>query len=345
MRSVKDKKNMKKLAERAAIVSLLSAGMVLTGCQKADQENPRELRVWEEISHMEEWQEKLERDDGQETLTANAIRGLSVEKNGEILFSVSYEPKTYKETFDFWSIAVPYETMVSVDTENLYELLETAAQLPCIPISGISSEEAGTEDSSTSLFIAYNGEQEEGEKSGADPTKARKILVGNQDGNGNYYVEIEGGDSICQVNQLWLDTILELDPYEYILKIPFLAGIDTVEQVKVSSGDDTLLMQKVEDIWKIGGREVEESEYNALYNQLMSVLISGQVQEKPAGSDQRTPVLQMQFYRNTEDAPDIEVTYYEYDEEYMSINVNGKEFFLAKRQDVEGLQEQVKKAL
>lgn len=342
---VKNKKGIKKLAERAALISLLSAGMVLTGCQKADQENSRDLRVWEETSHMEEWQEKLEQDDGQETLTANAIRGLSVEKDGEILFSVSYEPKTYKETFDFWSIAVPYEGMVSVDTENLYELLETAAQLPCVPVSGISSGEAGTEGSQTSLLIAYNGEQEEGEKGGADPTKTRKILVGNQDGDGNYYVEIEGGNSICQVSQLWLDTILELDPYQYILKIPFLVGIDTVEQVNVSIGDDTLQMQRDEADCRIDGREVEESEYNTLYNQLMSVLISGQVQEKPVDSDQRTPVLQMQFFRNTENAPDVEVTYYEYDEEHMSINVNGKEFFLADREDVENLQEQVKKAL
>ena len=84
--------------------------------------------------------------------------------------------------------------------------------------------------------------------------------MGNQDGNGNYYVEIEGNDSICQVNQLWLDTILELDPYQYILKIPFLAGIDTVEQVKVSIGDDTLLLQKTEDTCKIGKEKVERSE-------------------------------------------------------------------------------------
>ena len=169
--------------------------------------------------------------------------------------------------------------------------------------------------------------------------------MGNQDGNGNYYVEIEGNDSICQVNQLWLDTILELDPYQYILKIPFLAGIDTVEQVKVSIGDDTLLLQKTEDTCKIGKEKVERSEYNAFYNQLLSVLVSGEVGKKGVDPGQRKPVLTMQFYRNTEDASDVEVTYFEYNEEYMSINVNGKEFFLAERQDVENLQQLIKEHL
>lgn len=80
---------------------LLTAGMMLAGCQKSDQGNIRELRIREETSRMEEWQEKLEQDDGQETLTANAIRGLNVVKDGETVFDVSYEPKTYKEAFDF----------------------------------------------------------------------------------------------------------------------------------------------------------------------------------------------------------------------------------------------------
>ena len=158
-------------------------------------------------------------------------------------------------------------------------------------------------------------------------------------------MEIEGNDSICQVNQLWLDTILELDPYQYILKIPFLAGIDTVEQVKVSIGDDTLLLQKTEDTCKIGKEKVERSEYNAFYNQLLSVLVSGEVGKKGVDPGQRKPVLTMQFYRNTEDASDVEVTYFEYNEEYMSINVNGKEFFLAERQDVENLQQLIKEHL
>ena len=43
---------MKKLAERA--VFLLTAGMMLAGCQKSDQGNIRELRIREETSRMEE---------------------------------------------------------------------------------------------------------------------------------------------------------------------------------------------------------------------------------------------------------------------------------------------------
>ena len=74
-------------------------------------------------------------------------------------------------------------------------------------------------------------------------------------------------------------------------------------------------------------------------------MVSGEVEKKGVDPGQRKPVLTMQFYRNTEDAPDVEVTYYEYNEEYMSINVNGKEFFLAERQDVENLQQLIKEHL
>lgn len=321
------------------LICLLAAATVLPGCGRENREPGRELRIREETAQLEKWQESLESGESRSTLNPNAIRGLSVVREGETVFQVSYEPKTYKESFDFWDISVPYESVVSVDTERLYELFGTVANLTFTPVTGVSFEEAGITGSQTSLFVAYDGEQEEGEKGRAEPTHSRTISVGKQDGSGNYYVGIEGDNSVYLASEIWVNSILNLEPYEYILKVPYLVGIDTVEAVKLTAKEENLLLRISDNSWEIGGKEVSQSAFHQVYNQLLSVLIADEIGAGEAKEGQREPFLQMVFYRKSEEAPDVEVKFYVQDEDYMTTVVNGKEFFLVSRKNVEGLKQ------
>ena len=55
-------------------------------------------------------------------------------------------------------------------------------------------------------------------------------------------------------------------------------------------------------------------------------------------------VLTVTFHRNTEEAPEVTLKYFAYDDTYDSLEINGTERFLVKAEDVDALVKQIKKA-
>ena len=77
----------------------------------------------------------------------------------------------------------------------------------------------------------------------------------------------------------------------------------------------------------------------------MGVIVKGEPENKDADSGKKeSPVLQINFQRNMENAPDITVAFQPYDDEYCLAIINGNQFFLVAKEDVELLAEQVKEA-
>ena len=66
-------------------------------------------------------------------------------------------------------------------------------------------------------------------------------------------------------------------------------------------------------------------------------MITGELPEDFKPDTDRKPVLTLQFLRNAKGASDIEVKYYEYDKEHMSVSVNGMERFLVDGSDIQNL--------
>lgn len=260
-----------------------------------------------------------------------------VRKGGGDVLAVSYEPREEKEAFDYWDISVPYQSLVSVNTEELYQLFELAVQITGgeHKSEDISLQEAGLERSGTSIFIAYNSEQQEGEKGVPEPTAARNILIGKEDGKGNYYAVSEGEQRVYLVDKAMTDAVLNADPYQYILKIPVLVSVNSVSQVNILLPDEeTHVMKQSEDKWFIDQEEVEKEKFQEQYGKLLGIMITGELPENLKPDTDREPVLTLQFLRNAKGASDIEVKYYEYDKEHMSVSVNGMERFLVDASDM-----------
>ena len=55
-------------------------------------------------------------------------------------------------------------------------------------------------------------------------------------------------------------------------------------------------------------------------------------------------MLTVTFHRNTEEAPEVTLKYFAYDDTYDSLEINGTERFLVKTEDVDALVKQIKKA-
>lgn len=332
----------KKIAVCAGLV-FVAAGS-FCGCKSSAKNELEKPQIKKLENHLESWQEKLPRDMEYTDWDTGAVRGLKIRRDGKTVFAASYEPREGKETFDYWDISVPYQSMVSVNTEELYQLFDSIFQMGFRKAEGVSLEEAGLNDSQASIFIAYNREQKSGEKGLEEPTGARTILIGNTDGQGHYYMALEGSDEAALVDQTLADDILNVKPYQYILKLPVLISVDTVQKIQILSGGKVHIMEKEGETFKLDGENAEQGEFQSLYGKLLDIMLSGEIGKDGSASkadEERQPVLTLQFIRNEEGASDIEVKYYEYDEQSMSVSVNGQEYFLVEKSSIENLIENV----
>ena len=104
-------------------------------------------------------------------------------------------------------------------------------------------------------------------------------------------------------------------------------------------------MEQGQQTWKLDGSEVSQKDYQTLYGALLDVMLTGEKEGDTEEREERTPVLTLQFIRNTKDASDVEVKYYEYDDESMSVSVNGQEHFLVEKETVLALKKRIETGL
>lgn len=322
--------------EKSIIISFffMALAWLLPGCA-ASALRLQQPQIKELDNHLEEWQRELAQDKELSAINAKGIRGLSVKKDGETIFAVSYEPREGKQSFDYWDISIPYQSQVSVNTEELYDLLGTAALLKFQKMKGISLEEAGISGSTVSIFLAYNESQDSNTQGAAEPTNVRTIQIGSEDGQGHYYAALQESAQVMLVDQSLVDLILNVEPYQYILKIPALVSVDTIEKVQILYEEEQHIMEQGQKIWKMDGKEVSQEDFHAHYGELLDVLLTGEQQQ--AAEEERTPALTVQYIRNKEQLSDIEIKYYPYDEKSMSVSVNGQENFLVEKERVQVL--------
>lgn len=323
---------------------LLAAALCVSGCAGVKAADHEEANVKEEKIRLNDWKEELPQNTEAGGLVANAIRGLSVSRNGSEVFAVSYEPKEYKETFDYWNISIPYQSLVSVNTEKLYELFGTIALAPWSEANGISLQDAGIAKGGTSIFIAYDADQKEDQKGQPEPTQCKIILVGKEDGNGNYYVAMDGSDKVFVTDKVLIDAVLDTDPYQYILKIPALVSLNSVSKVEISGQDETHVLEKGDASYRMDGKKTQEKKFRECYADLLDVTLIGELPEDAKLKKDRKPCLTLRFFRNSKEASDVEVAYYPYDEEKMSVRVNGMEKFFVDKENIDKLQQKIEES-
>lgn len=306
--------------------------VLLGGCQ---QKTPKpETTVVMALTKTEgnslaDWKQTLEQVQEQ-AASAETIRGVELLKDGNPVFAVSYEPREYKNSYDCWAISVPYESMVSVDTETMYEYFEKLTSLkPVLSETDFSS--TGIAASQTVIYIASYNEQMGGKLGQPEPNESITYTIGDKDGKGNYYVGVGSGQEVYLLSEETVDQLYGINPYDFILKVSSLIPINTVSHVTVEmDGESAEVLM-----------ESESAEIQVLYTAMMGVLIEAEIPPEAQLSDKRNKLLTLHYVRASAQAPMITQTYYEYDEEYASVNVNGTEYFLVQKQDVEDLKNMI----
>lgn len=314
-------------------IILLAGILCLSGCGTEKQER-KDLNIFQETSAMQEWKENLPTSETQ--ARSEAIRGLSVEKDGEEIFTVAYAPKEYKSSFAYWEITAPYSSQATVNTETLYSLL---GQLDGLQLSaddsGKTAEETGISSSESYITIALSGNEQEKE---AD--SILRFRIGDSDGNGHIYASVQESDTVGLLPEATVNALLSVDPYNYILKIPVLPDISTVSDVEVEKSGELYTMSLKDGEYMLDSHEADEEEYNTAYQTLLGILITGELPEGQEIDTEEEPILTVRFFRNTDEASDIEVIYYPYDDSHAAICINGTDFFLVDLKEVESVCEQ-----
>ena len=161
---------------------------------------------------------------------------------------------------------------------------------------------------------------------------------------GDYYATVKGyEDAVYLLSKESVNSLLELKPFNLILKIPALVNIDTLESADMTVGKKTYTRKLDGEKYKFNKKSVKKEKFTELYQALQSVMLDSEIGETKS-AEEKEEVLSVTFHRNTEEAPEITLKYYTYDDIYDSLEVNGTERFLVKAEDVDALVKQIKKA-
>ena len=138
---------------------------------------------------------------------------------------------------------------------------------------------------------------------------------------------------------------VEVNPVVILLDIGSYQSVQRIE-IAVNEhfiGKKTYTMKLDGSDYKFGKKTVKKEKFTELYQALQSIMLDSEVEETKDAAD-KEEVLTVIFHRNTEEAPEITLKYFAYDDTYDSLEINGTERFLVKAEDVDALVKQIKKA-
>ena len=98
-----------------------------------------------------------------------------------------------------------------------------------------------------------------------------------------------------------------------------------------------------EQEYQLGKKKVEKEDFTTLYQALSSVMLAGEPKQEAEKAENQA-LLTVTYNRNQDTAPQISVAYYQYDDTYDLVEINGTQRFLVKKADVENLIKQIQDA-
>lgn len=278
---------------------------------------------------------------------AEGVRGVSITKQNKEIINIVYEPQAGEATFEYWKMKIPYGDEAVINTEEALKLYQ---QLVLIDTQRTPSDEKAnfeeplgkikidfcqtTEEERNTALMGQVPDKESSPSYKAVPDSTATLLIGDNDGRGNYYVAYEGNEqNVSLLSESMVDVVLDINPFDYILKLSAVADRETMKSVTIKMDGQT---------HKLSEKQLEEQVYRTLYNDIFSVYI---IEEIP-DSDKvgKETVLEINGKRNVKGAPNLHISYHPWDSEMCAVKVNGKAHFLVKSTDVEALKAKITEA-
>ena len=338
--------------KRTVALAVCLAFLMCAGCSGKNEESksqdqaPAEPRT--EKPETEKKEQKQLKQAELPLFIPNGIRSVSLTKDGEEFLHISREPAEYKMSFDYWEILNPYDENATMNTEVMFEMFKELCGLtfekPVQPEEGVDT---GIAESNMGYRVEYVDTLDDSKaQSEQDADTAAEIILGNEDGNGGRYAAVKGSEEqVYVLPETALKNIFGRKPFDYILKIPVLVSAETLKDVEITADGQKYSIQvdAAADSYTFGKKKVEKEEFAALYQTISGIGLASEINGK-SSTGKEEPRLTVSLHRNIEGAPDVEVSYYPYDDKSDSVAVDGEERFLVKKEEVEAVIEEIKKA-
>ena len=193
-------------------------------------------------------------------MSVYSIRRFSIVKDGEEVFQIKQEPADYKMDFDYWEITNPYDETATVNTENMYEMFGVLAAFDLSNGVDAANTDTGLDNTKTYFTVDFvNTVNDDTAKETQDADATATILIGNTDENGDYYACVKGyEEAVYMLSKESVNSLLELKPFNLILKIPALVNIDTLGSADMTIGKKTYTMKLDGSDYKFGKKTVKK---------------------------------------------------------------------------------------
>ncbi len=343
---------------RRIVVSVMCMILLFTaGCSGKNEDGGNQEQALEEVREDAAGQEEQQGEDSEPKqlkqaekpqFIPNGIRSVSLKKDGEEFLHISREPAEYKMNFDYWEVLNPYDENVTMNTEVMFEMFGELCGLAFdTPVKVEEGTDTGIADSDMGYTVEYVDTADDSKaQSTEDADTAAEVILGNEDGSGGRYAAVAGSeDQVYVLPEETLRMVFGREPFDYILKIPVLISADTLKGIVVTAEDRQYEIQvdTAADSYKFGRKKVDKNEFAALYQAISGIILDSEIDGERDG-EKEEPKLTVVFDRNMEDAPKVQVSYYSYDDEFDSVEIDGEERFLVKKEEVEALIGQVEEA-
>ena len=304
------------------------------------------------------------------SITAENITHIAIDNRSgddyELLYSDEEKLDNTGSNMYAWQFVKPYGDGYTADSTKVSDLqanYTTFSYLSCVDYKGEDLSKYGLEDPAASLLIGYfisrtetlptpetdpDTGKEVTEKTYNDPYEY-KIYIGNQDEEGNYYVRIDGSNSVYTMSSDSVDTMLQVDAFSLVNPYILLPSLDNVDRVTVQVGDTTYQMyidhktttdkdgnEATTSTYSFNGKESDEDAFKTLYQQLIGITYDSEIpSDVKVGSE--TPYITLTYHIFGDNERTVSASFLPYDDNFYIVKKNGDTRFFADKRAIDDI--------
>jgi hypothetical protein len=259
-----------------------------------------------------------------------------------------------------WHILKPYKEGYSAESTKVSTVQENYTGLSyetCVDYNATDLSSYGLDNPYAILDLGYTEERTEKlskpekdtetgkeitEKTYQEP-KEYKLLIGNQDENGNYYVMEAGTRVVYTMEEDTVNKMLTVDPFSVLnsfVNIPHINMVDQIDitadgkayQIKIDhkKSTDEDGKETVENTVYFNGTQANAESFTELYQVLIGAKYDAEIKEEV--NTGAAPYLTIRYQLNDPTKSVIGASYLPYDQSFYLIDTNGEiKFFADKR--------------
>lgn len=176
-----------------------------------------------------------------------------------------------------------------------------------------------------------------------------KFYVGNKDEDGNYYIRVDGNDSVYTLSADTVDKMLKVDPFSLMNHYVCIPNIQTVDKVVLTTAGTTYTMDIKHDIkanadgtqtdnptYYFNGKEADSSAFTSLYKTMVSPLYEGELKED-VNTDNLTPFLTISFHIFGDNETTVSASFLPYNDNFFIVKKDDGAHFLVDKRVIEDM--------